>query len=59
MALVAQGIHVGHVQEPRILRAMRSVATQTTLSLDRGMLIYERSTSLCMALGADRILIGR
>jgi hypothetical protein len=58
MALVAQRIHIGHVQEARILRAMWSVARQTALSLDYCMLEYKRPTSLCVALGADRILIG-
>ena len=59
MALVAQRIYSGHIQEPCVLRAMRSVASQTALGLDHGMLIYKRSTSLCVALGADGILIGR
>ena len=38
---------------------MRSVAPQASLRLDRGMLVNERPTRLRVALGADRILIGR
>lgn len=59
MALIAQRIDVGHVQEPRILRTMRCVASQTTLSLDCGMFEDEWPACLRVALGANRILIGR
>jgi len=58
MALIAQRIDIGHIQEPRILRTVRSVATKAPLGLDRGMLKDKRSACLRMALGADRILIG-
>jgi len=58
VALVAQRIHIGHVQEPRILRAMWSVTPKTALGLDHGMLVNKRPTCLRVALGADRILIG-
>jgi hypothetical protein len=59
MALIAQCIHIGHVEKPRVLRSMGRVAPQTSLSLDHGMLINEGTTRFGMALGADRILIGR
>jgi hypothetical protein len=57
MALVAQRIHIRHIQQSRILRAMRSVAAQTSLGLDHGMLVHKRTTRLCVTLGADGILI--
>jgi len=59
MALIAQRVDIRHVQQPRILRAMGCVAPQTPLRLDRGMLVNERPTRLCVTFGADRILIGR
>jgi len=59
MALVAQRVDIRHVQQPRVLRAMRGVAPQAPLRLHRGMLVDERPTRLRVALGADRILIGR
>jgi len=57
MALVAQRVDVGHVQKPRILRSVRRVAAQASFTLDRRMLIHERSTRLCVALRANRILV--
>ena len=58
VALVAERVDARHVQEPRILRAVRRVATDASLGLDRHMLIHERTTDVGVALGADRILIG-
>jgi len=57
VALVAQLVDVGNVQQPGILRSVRAVARQTAFSLDCGMFEHEGSACLCMALGADRILI--
>ena len=59
VALVAQGVDRGHIQQPGVLRAMRSVAGQAALRLDRGVLVHEWPAVLHVALGADRILIGR
>ena len=59
MALVAQCVDLRHVQQSSILRTMRSMAPQTSLRLDRGMLVDERPTRLRVALGADRVLIRR
>ena len=59
MALVAQRVDVRHVQQPGILRAMRRVASHAALRLHRSMLIHKRPARLGVALGADRILIGR
>jgi len=58
MALVAQRVDVGHIQQPGVLRAMRRVAREATLSLDDRMLIHERPTCFHVALRTDRILIG-
>src|SRR5580658_4775795 len=58
MALVAQRVDVRHVQQPGVLRAMRSVAPQAALRLDRSVLVHEWPAGLGVALGADRILIG-
>ena len=57
MALVAQSIDIGHIQQPGILRTMRCVARDAALRPDGRMLIHERTTSLRVALGADCILI--
>jgi hypothetical protein len=59
VALVAQRVDVRHIQQPRVLRTVRSVATQASFRLDRGVLEDERPARLGVALGADRILIGR
>jgi hypothetical protein len=59
MALVAQCVDLRHVQQPRVLRTMRRVAPQAPLRLDRGVLEDEWPARLRVALGADRILIGR
>ena len=57
MALVAQLIDIGNIHQARILRAMRSVASQASLRLYRCMLKHEWTTRLCVALGANHILI--
>jgi len=59
MTLVAQHVDVRHVQQARILRAVRTVARRASFRLDRGMLVNERSTHIRVALGADLVLIGR
>src|ERR1017187_6461445 len=59
MALVAQGVDIRHIQQPGVLRTMRSVAGHAPLRLDRGVLVYERPTHLRVALGADHILVSR
>jgi hypothetical protein len=59
MALIAQRVDTRHVQQPGVLRAVWSVATQAPLCLDSGMLIDERPARLRVALSADRILVGR
>ena len=59
MALIAQPVDVRHIQEPGILRSVRSVASQASLCLDRGMLVNKRPARLRVALCANRILVGR
>ena len=59
MTLVAQHVDVRHVQQARILRAVRTVARRASFRLDRGMLVNERPTHIRVALGADLVLIGR
>ena len=59
MALVAQGIDLRHVQQSGVLRAMRSVAPQTSFRLHRCVLEDKWSSRLRVALGADRILVCR
>ena len=58
MALVAQLIDVGHIQQAGVLRTVRSVATQASFRLNSGMLKHEGATVLHVALGADGILVG-
>ena len=57
MALVAEGVDRRHIQQPRILRSVRCVATHASFRLDCGMLVHEWSACLGVALGANRILI--
>ena len=57
VALGAQNVDSRHVQQPRVLRAMRRVAGEATLTLHRGMLVDVRSALLHVALGANRVLI--
>ena len=58
VALIAQRINTRHVQQPSVLRTMRSMAPHASFGLDRGVLVDERSARLHVALGADQVLIG-
>jgi len=58
VALVAQRGDSRHVQQTRVLGAMRRVARDASFGLDRGVLKNKRTTLLHVALGADGILIG-
>ena len=57
VALGAQNVDGRHVQQPSVLRAVRRVAGEATLTLHRGMLVDPRSALLHVALGANRVLI--
>ena len=59
MALVAQRVDGRHVQQAGVLGTVRSVASQTSLGLDRDVFKDERPARLAVALGADRVLVGR
>src|SRR5208282_4089393 len=59
VALVAERVDGRHVQKAGVLGTVRSVASQTPLGLDRDVLIDERPARLGVALGADRVLVGR
>jgi len=59
MALVAERIDGRHVQQSGVLGAVRSVAPEASLGLDRDVFIDERPARLGMALGADCVLVGR
>ena len=59
MALVAERVDGGHVQQAGVLGTVRSVASQTPLGLDRDVFKDERPPRLGVALGADRVLVGR
>jgi len=58
VALVAQRVDVGHIEQARVLRAVRRVAAQATLGFDGCMFKDKRTARLSMALGADGVLIG-
>ena len=57
MAGVAEVVNARHVQEPGILRTMRTVAAHATFRLYRGVLVDKRPTHLRVALGADQIRV--
>ena len=57
MALIAERVDAGHVQQARILRAVWSVAAYATLRFHRGMLEDEGSARLRVAFSTHRILI--
>ncbi len=57
MALIAERVDAGHVQQARILRAVRSVAAYTTLRFDGGMLEDERPARLRVAFGTNGVLV--
>ena len=59
VALVAERVDGRHVQQPRVLGTVGSVATQTPLGLDRGVFIDERPARLGVAPGADHVLVRR
>ena len=59
VTLVAERVDGGHVEQAGVLGTVRSVASQTSLGLDRDMLKDERPARLGVALGADRVLVGR
>ena len=53
MALQADGVYVGAIQEARIRSTVREVAGRATLSPDYIVLINERPSRFAVALGAD------
>src|SRR5580704_2443563 len=59
VALVAERGDGRHVQQAGVLGTVRSVASYTPLGLDRDVFIDERPARLGVALGADRVLVGR
>jgi len=59
VALVAERGDGRHVQQAGVLGTVRSVASQAPLGLDRDVFIDERPARLGVALGADRVLVGR
>ena len=58
MALVAQCIDRWHVQQSRILGAVRRVACDAPFSLDHSVFIDKRSSNICVTFDADHVLIG-
>ena len=58
VALGAEHVDRRYIQQARVLRTVRRVAGEATLTLHRGMLVDKRSTLLHVAFGADRVLIG-
>ncbi len=59
VALVAERGDGRHVQQAGVLGTVRRMASQTPLGLDRDVFIDERPARLGVALGADRVLVGR
>jgi len=59
VALVAERGDGRHAQQAGILGTVRSVASHTPFGLDRDVFIDERPARLGVALGADRVLVGR
>jgi len=59
VALVAERGDGRHVKQAGVLGTVRSVASETPLGLDRDVFIDERPARLGVALGADRVLVGR
>jgi hypothetical protein len=53
MAADAECVHVGNVEQPGILRAVRRVAGKTAFHFYRRMFVDKWSHRLCVALGAD------
>src|ERR1700680_1856010 len=59
VALQADGIHIGAIKQARGGPSMREVASGAAFGLHDVMLVDEWSGCLRMALGANRILLGR
>jgi len=59
VALIAERGDGRHIQQAGILGTVRSVASQAPLGLDRDVFEDERPARLGVALGADRVLVGR
>ena len=59
VTLVAERVDGRHVQQAGVLGTVWSVASQTSLGLHRSVFIDERPARLGVALGADRVLVGR
>ena len=59
VALVAERVDGRHVQQAGVLGTVRRMASQTPLGLDRDVFKDERPARLGVALGADRVLVGR
>ena len=57
MARVAKVVDARHVQEPGVLRTMRTMAAHAAFCFDRGVLVDERPTHLRVAFGADQIRV--
>lgn len=58
VALVAESRDAGHIQQARVLRAVRRMATDAAFSLDRGVFEDKRSAYIGVALGADGVHVG-
>lgn len=59
MALQAERIYIGHVQQAVIWGAMRRVADRTAFGFDRRMLVNKWAHFFHMALRANDVLISR
>ena len=58
MALHTEGVDVVPGKQSRVRGPVRRVARNASLGLDGRMLVNKRPSSLGVALGADRVLIG-
>jgi len=59
MALQADRVHIGAIEQPGIRAAVREVARRAAFGLDDRVLIHKRTGCLVVALRADRILLRR
>jgi hypothetical protein len=57
VTLIAQSVDRGHIQQPCVLRTMRTVATKATHSLHSGMFKHKRSACVHVALRANPVLV--
>jgi len=55
VALQADRVHRGAIEQAGIWSAVRRVACRATLGLDDGVFVYKRTGRFSVALGADRI----